>query len=595
MKRINADKKYQWDLSYLFTSDDEWTKALQNYISHYSKLYNLKGKLHQQENFKQYVLLSEAGEILGAKLSQYLHYGSLDTTDERFINLSNLMMNESLKIQTKMSFVEPELKQIGAEKIMQMLANDAELKNFEYDFRSFFEKVKYLLTEEQEELLNNVAKTRSTSYQLYDLLAYADKEKQYLDYDGKKQELTESLATSIAQLSRPKEEQKLRQETSMLLNKHLITKKHSLAKVYEDIIQYSVEEVKLRNYESSLQASLLGDKVLPDMYLTLLEVGKAYIHLYRRFIKIKQKYFQLDKFYATDNHLLMNKTETNKYDVMQGILMVKAAFQPLGEEYLTMLDVALLPGRIDYFEDTNKRGGAYSSSGKGVEPIILMNWDDSLRSVATLAHELGHSVHTLFSNKYQPPNLAQYPIILAEVASTFNEHLLFKYLYTQAKEKDEQIYLLETRINDLMATFFRQIQFAKFEWEAHKLVEQEQPINASILAKLFKDVAIEYGYDVYDEIAGDGIYAWPRILHFFNSPYYVYKYATSVTASFKLYDDFEKGNKDNILNFLKAGGHKEPMLILQDIGIDLALEATYVPLMEHLEQLLDELEKLLQL
>ncbi|WP_342223974.1 M3 family oligoendopeptidase [Spiroplasma endosymbiont of Asaphidion curtum] len=595
MKRINADKKYQWDLSYLFTSDDEWTKTLQNYINHYGKLYNLKGKLHQQENFKQYILLSEAGEILGAKLSQYLHYGSLDTTDERFINLSNLMMNESLKIQTKMSFVEPELKQIGAEKIMQMLASDSELANFEYDFRSFFEKVKYLLTEEQEELLNNVAKTRSTSYQLYDLLAYADKEKQYLDYDGKKQELTESLATSIAQLSRPKEDQKLRREASMLLNKHLITKKYSLAKVYEDIIQFSVEEVKLRNYESSLQASLLGDKVLPDMYLTLLEVGKEYIHLYRLFIKIKQKYFQLDKFYATDSHLLMNKTENNKYSVMQGIAMVKAAFQPLGEEYLTMLDIALLPGRIDYFEDTNKRSGAYSSSGKGVEPIILMNWDDSLRTVATLAHELGHSVHTLFSNKYQPPNLAQYPIILAEVASTFNEHLLFKYLYTQAKEKDEQIYLLETRINDLMATFFRQIQFAKFELEAHKLVEQEQPINASILAKLFKDISIEYGYDVYDEIADDAIYAWSRILHFFNSPYYVYKYATSVTTSFKLYDDFEKGNKANILNFLKAGGHKEPMLILQDVGIDLALKATYVPLMEHLEQLLDELEKLLQI
>lgn len=594
MTRNNAEKKYCWDFSHLFRNDDEWKATLQEYVACYQDIIGLQKKLHLPESLKKYLFLSETADILESKLEQYLHYGDLNTTDERFINLTALMNNELFKLQNELAFISSELKEIGLKKIMEIVGNDPELKRFEYNFQSFFNNVKYLLPETQEKLLSMVSKTRISSYQLYDILAYADKEKVFLNYNGTNTELTETLATKIAQTSDPKTDQELRITSSQLLNQHLIVKKHSLAKVYETIIQYEVEEVKLRGYENPLQASLSKDRVEPQMYLKLLEIGKEAVHLYQRFIKIKKKYFKLEKFYATDSQLLMSQKTQKHYQVEDGISLIKKACAGLGPEYLEMLDQALLPGRIDYFEDTNKRSGAYSSSGSGTEPIILMNWDQSMRAVSTLAHELGHSVHSLFSNKYQPLNLAQYPIILAEVASTFNEHLLFSYLYQNATAKAEQIYLLETRISDLMATFFRQIQFAKFELEAHNLVMTEKPLNATILADLFKNIAIEYGYSVFDEFDDKTLrYSWSRILHFFNAPFYVYKYATSLVVSFKLFSDYQQGNKDNILNFIKAGGHKEPMAILKDVDVDLNQKATYQPLIEHFVTLLDKLEQLL--
>lgn len=460
----------------------------------------------------------------------------------------------------------------------------------------FFRLDKYVLDEEKEKLLSQVGISRHISAEIYDVLAYADRQPVFIDYKGKKQELTLALYAEIMEKSHPVEDQNFRYEINQKRHAQFQEKKHTFAKVYEGILRTNVEELVIRGYQSTLVMGLLTDNIPSKVYENLIFVGQESAKFYRDFLQIKKEYFGLTKFYGTDASLKIAQKYKHEFTVDEAVTLIKKILKKLGQEYQEKLTLALQPGKIDYYEDTNKREGAYSSGGDGVEPIILMNWDDTLNSVNTLIHELGHSVHTLFAEKNQPYPNARYPIILAEVASTLNEHLLFDYLYQHSQTKEEKIYLLQSRIEEIMGTFFRQIQFAKFEWETHKLVEKNIPLTADNLADLFQKINEEFGNDVLDKKEpGKKNYFWPRISHFFHSPYYVYKYAVAITVSFKLYQDIKNSNdSENLLRFLKAGGHKDPLEILHDIGVDLDQKEIYQPLLANLQKMLREWKKLLK-
>lgn len=608
MKRseLTAQKKkqYCWDFSHLFNSEIQWNTGLNNLDKNVKKLLKLKGKLKQLKNFKNYLQINKELSLELMKLAQYLHYGDLDQTNLKFQNLNNLFAIKISNINQQLAWVDPEIKTVGSKTINKWIAENEELKNYQHNMKVFFQFEKYILSEHDENLLSKVGKSRGAVGDLYDTLVYADKEKVFIKEKNKEKELTQTLYLDILENSHPTKDQDFRIETSKKFYHDLTNKKHSLAQIYQGIIEVAVEETKIRNNDlikkakdkmSPLSFSLLGDNVSLTVYENLIKVGHKYAYLVREFYKVKKSFFKLKKFYGSDASLKMAKLPQQNYDVETGIKIIKSVLSILGNEYLEQLDLALLPGRIDYFEDTNKRTGAYSSGGNGVDPIILMNWDDTINSINTLGHELGHSVHTLLSEKYQTYPKNNYPIILAEVASTVNEHLIFDYLYNKATSKDEKIYLLQTHIETIIGTFFRQIQFAEFEWEAHKLVEDEKPLNADVLADLYRNIADKYGQDVLDSIKEkEKTYSWPRVSHFFQSPFYVYKYATSITVSFKLYEDVKKGNKDNLLNFLKSGGNDYPLEILKKAGVDLEKINVYNPLVENLESLINELKTLVK-
>ncbi|KAF5295622.1 hypothetical protein FQA39_LY12795 [Lamprigera yunnana] len=290
---------------------------------------------------------------------------------------------------------------------------------------------------------------------------------------------------------------------------------------YQGILQTRFESVQIRNYNSIIESSLSGDGVDIEIYKKLLEVGKATIEPFNEYNLLVKDFFKFDKFYATDRSLKLVKEYKKTFTVEEAKEMIKKALSKL---------------------DTNKRDGAYSTG------------------VNTLAHEIGHSVHTLFADEFQPYPLNSYPIILAEVASTINEHLLFDYLYNNSTDKNEKIYLLQNRISDLCGTFYRQIQFASFEYEASLMVEQGTPLTADGLSDLFNKSQTQFGYDIFDKLI-------------------------DVTASFKLYDDIKKGNVDSTINFLKAGGHKEPLAILKDVGVDFTKTETYDPLINGIKEI----------
>lgn len=597
-------KKYCWDFKHLFANNEAWKKALSEFDKLAEQLLTLKGKLNNINNFKKYLTISKQISILGAKVVQYLHYGDLDQTNLELQQLSSLFVTQQSKLGAKLAWIEPEIKMIGFNTIKNWITNDSSLTEYYHDMEVFFKFEKFILNEHDETLLSKVSKSRNAVSDLYDTLVYADKEKIMFNYQNKEQELTQTLYLDILENSNPNKEQELRIDITKKFYEDIKNKKHSLAHVYESIIESAIEEITIRNNDkekdknkhlTTLEYSLLGDDVPLVLYENLVKTGQKHAGLVEKFYNLKRQFFKFKKFYSSDTNLKMSMLPTKKISVEAGITTVKEILNILGDEYLQQLDLALLPGRIDYYEDTNKRTGAYSTGGNGVEPIILMNWDDSLNSLNTLAHELGHSVHTLFAEKYQKYPNADYPIILAEVASTVNEHLAFDYLYNNASNDQERIYLLQTHIETVIGTFFRQIQFAEFEWEAHKLAEQEIPLNADILADLFEKTANKYGQkvlDKYDEKAKG--YSWPRVSHFFHSPYYVYKYATSITVSYKLYEDVKNGKKENLLNFLKAGGSKYPLDILKDAGVDLTQINVYNPLINNLQKMIDQLSILVK-
>lgn len=597
-------KKYCWDFTHLFPNNQAWKNALLQFEQFANQLLTLKGKLNHINNFKKYLQISKAMSLFSSKIVQYLHAGDLDQTNLELQQLSSLFDIQQSKIAEKLAWIEPEIKTIGYNTIKAWIANDKALTVYSHNMDVFFKFENFILNEHDETLLSKVSKSRSGTASLYDTLVYADKKPVMFNYQNQEQELTQTLYLDILENSHPLNDQQTRIDMAQKFHEDINNKKHSLSQIYQSICEMAVEEIKIRHNDgepdikkhlTTLQYSLLGDDVPLVLYENLIATGKKHANLVTQFYDLKRNFFKLKKFYSTDTSLKMTTMPNVAISVENGIATVKKILSVLGTEYLAQLDLALAVGRIDYYEDTNKRVGAYSTGGSGVEPIILMNWDDTLNSLNTLAHELGHSVHTLFSEKYQPYPNANYPIILAEVASTVNEHLVFDYLYEHARNDQERIYLLQSHIETVISTFFRQIQFAEFEWKAHQLVEADTPLNADILADLYETTANNYGQktlDKYDDKTKS--YSWPRILHFFQSPYYVYKYATAITVSYKLYEDIKNGKKENLLNFLKAGGSKYPLDILKDAGVDLTQSKVYEPLINNLEKMIKQLEALIK-
>ncbi|QGS52385.1 oligoendopeptidase F [Spiroplasma tabanidicola] len=591
MKRNEAKQNYKWDFSHLYKNGNEFKKDLEVLKQQFDKLESMKGQLNNNNKFLEYLKLDKEIDYLFAKLNQYIHMYDVDQANSELQELQGLFQNTYQECFSKVSFFDPEVISVGKETILGFLKG-SEFESETYIFEKLFRKQKHILDDESESLLSKVARSRGAVGELYDTLAYADNIEEKILIDGKEEVVDTTLYRKIMEDSDPTEDQNLRKEVWEKRFINYKSRKYSYAKIYEGILLKDVENYKIRNYESSLEMSLKRDNVPVSVYEKLLETGKKHIQVLKNYyLLIKEKY-GFKKFNSTDRELVLTKEFNKTYSVDEGIKIVKDSLKVLGDEYVEFLDKASRPNAIDYYEDKTKRSGAYSSGGYGVEPIILMNWSDKLSSLSTLAHELGHSVHTYLSNKYQPFPLGNYPLILAEVASTFNEHILFDYTYKNLKDDSEKVYLLQQRIFDLCSTFYRQIQFAEFEYQAHKMAEKGEPITADSLMNLFLDIENKYGYDIFDDKDRDA-FQWPYIGHFFFSPFYVYKYAVDITASFKLYDDFKKNGPESILNFLKSGGHKDPLDILKDCGVDFNKEETYMPLINEIDHLTKELKKLI--
>ncbi|MBE3034899.1 MAG: oligoendopeptidase F, partial [Actinobacteria bacterium] len=371
---------------------------------------------------------------------------------------------------------------------------------------------------------------------------------------------------------------------------------NTYATLYNGVCQRDWFQARAHGYSSTLEAALHGDNIPTSVVENLIETTRAGVEPLRRYHRLRRKTLGVPSYHVYDFSIPLIAFD-KKYHYDEVLDWIVRAVAPLGPEYQARMREGFAGGWIDVYENEGKRSGAYSAPVYGTHPYMLLNYTDTLDDVFTLAHEMGHSMHTILSHEHQPFVYSGYTIFVAEVPSTLNEALLLEYMLAHSTDPAERVVLLQHAIDNITGTFFTQVMFADYELRVHRLAEQDQPITSEILTETYKALMHDYYGDAVDMDGMTGL-TWARIPHFFNSPYYVYQYATCFASAARLSLEIMHGSetdraeaRERYLDLLKAGGSDYPMALLKKAGVDLAQPDTVRAIIEQLDDLVTRLER----
>ena len=582
-----------WNLENLCKSDAEFESRLEEIKELVEKVKDFKGKMNEEESFKAFYLLNlELEEKLGPTY-MYAHLASdLDKRDVVNAAKVSKCINILNKFGMYASFEEPEVLALGYEKAIAFINNNEEIEQFRFHIENMFRKAKHILDAKSEELLSIVNPALGIGGDLYSALTVADGKGEKIKIDGKVVEVTQGNWRSLIV---DEKEAKNRKKIFEALYKYYEEHKNAYAKIYEGILETNKAYAKAKKFDSILESYLFRNNIPTSVYTNLVSVASKKNASLKKYIKLRKKYLGLKNHYSYDRFLELAKSN-KKYSYEEAKELFFESIKECPKDFQDKAHSVLEEGYVDVYEKPGKRSGAYSSSMANIHPYILLNYSNTLDDVFTVAHEAGHSIHSMYSQEAQPTVLQDYTIFVAEIASTFNEHLLLDYLMKSDElSKDDKIMLLQKAIDEINGTFYRQTLFADFEYRANKLIENDEPINHEVLSNIMIDLYKQYyGIDIKKEKVKQ--YVWCYIPHMYYTPFYVYQYATSFAASFKLYKNV-KENKDvgfdNYLNLLKAGGSKYPIDEAKDAGVDFTKKDTFMAVVERMDDLVSQLEKLL--
>ena len=446
----------------------------------------------------------------------------------------------------------------------------------------------------KEELLSYYAPLSSAGSELYSSLAVADGKGETVTLtNGESVVVTGGNYRALIQDSKCPEDRKIIFEA---VYKVFDTHKNTFANIYKTVLDADKATYKSRNYSSSLEAHLDRNNIPTSVYHTLVEVAGNCNESLKKYIKLRKEILGLDEYHTYDRFLTLASSD-KKYSYETSCELFFEAIKWLPVDFKEKACEVLRDGFVDVLEREGKRSGAYSSSMANLHPFILLNHDETLDSAFTVAHEAGHSIHSMYAAENQPTMLQNYTIFVAEIASTFNEHALLDYfLGSSDATKDEKIMVIEKAIDSIMSTFYRQTLFAEYELIAHDMNEKGLPINHEVLSKIMVDLYKKYyDLDIDKEVVKK--FVWAYIPHLFYTPFYVYQYATSFAASFKLYKDVKEGIPgafERYIGLLSSGGSKYPMEQAKEAGVDFTQKETFMAVVERMDYLLKELEELLK-
>jgi len=584
----------QWNLSVFYPNFDEWAKDVELFESKIAQFAQYKGKLNTFEGFRDYLLLEEDIIHVLYKVYAYAHLAAdLNLKDNELGSKYQTVLLKLAKMNQATSFFSPEVISVGKETIMSFLTRDERLQPYKFVMEKLFFQQKHVLSDENERILALHQPIGSVPSAMYNALAVGDRtDEQVTLSNGEQVKVTTSNYRSILPNLKEASDRKLVFEAVF---KRYKDNKNAFANLYNLVLQNLAASYKSRGYNSALESRLDGNNIPLSVFHNLKDVAYQNVGPIKRYIKLRQKYLGLDTYHTYDRFLKLANSD-KKYSYEEARSMFFESIKDLAPEFVKNEKAALDEGYVDVLPKDGKRTGAYSSGFYGWHPFILLNHDETLDSVFTLAHEAGHSAHTIFSNEAQPMAVADYTIFVAEIASTFNEHVLSDYLFKKATSKAEKIVILENAIDGIMATFFRQTLFATYEYEANKLVEAGTPITEASLSKIMVDLYKHY-YDIDIREEDGKQYVWAYIPHLFHTPFYVYQYATSYSASLKVYDNVKKGvpnAMENYMAMLKAGGSDYPVNIAKIAGADLTDKTTFEAVISRFVDLIDRLEDVLK-
>ena len=592
--RDEVPAKDKWDLSSIFKSDDEWEEALKSLPAITQKVAAYKGKLGESD--KTLLEALKAYEQAQLKMETVYHYASLiheaNEDDSAATDKNGRALMAYTQMQSELSFIDPEIQAIDETKLRQWISQPEFA-----DYKVFIEKnlhfKKYILSEKEERILSLQMQTAETPYTAFSVLTNVDINKTFgtVNVDGEEKPLTETTWSVFLH----SQDRNVREEAYKKFYAKFEEHQNSIAALYAGSVNQDIFSVRARGYDSSLHQALYGNKVPLSVYHNLIDCIHKNLDTLHEYYSLRKKVLGVKELRHWDVYVPLVKSVETKTSYEEAVEICRKALAPLGKEYTDRLCDGLLNGWADRYENVGKRSGAFSSGCYIGNPYILLNYkDDVIRDVFTMAHEGGHSMHSWYSVHNNPFMSYDYTIFEAEVASTFNEELVFKYLLENAKSKEMKAYLLSMRADDILATLHRQTMFAEFELKAHEAVENGTPLTAELLRKIYRDLLeLYFGPEMVFESNSDleGL----RIPHFYTA-FYVYKYATGISAALALAKRVTEGGekeREDYFKFLKSGGSRYPIESLRVAGVDMESTEPVQAACDTFKAIVDELKQIL--
>ena len=592
LNRSEIDDKYKWNLKAMFADEQELDKTIEEGKRLVDTVLKYKGKIMNDSqtlyNFYQDY------EKMERVLEKVLVYSSLnydaDTSDNKASTLKLKIEKLCDEVNQKLSFISSEMLSVDFSQVLEYIEQNEKLKPYQFDLKQLFKYKEHTLSEKEEELITKAGTAMGYCSDVFHALNDTDIDLGYVNVDGKKQELTNSNYNVFMRNKNRKIRKEAFEKLYNYYQKHINTLAANLrGNVKEDLFISDV-----RNFKNPLEQSLYNDDIDTSVYKNLIKTVHNNLDKMYRYLELKRQQLNLDELHMYDIYVNLSKENNKKIEFEEAKQLLFKALEPLGKDYLNDLNQAFEQKWIDIYPNKGKRSGAYSGGCYDSYPYLLLNFENDINSVSTLVHELGHSMHSYYSNKTQPYTYQGYSIFLAEIASTVNEMLLNNYLYEHAKTKDEKIFYLNEFLDDVRATIIRQTMFAEFEMLIFDKEQQGVPLTVDEINNTYYELnKLYFGPNV---ISDEQIkYEWARIPHFY-TPFYVYKYATGLSSALAIVTDLlnnKEDTKEKYLEFLSSGCSDYPLEILKKVGVDMTTTEPIQKAFDMFEEKLNELEKLL--
>jgi len=591
LERHEVPENLKWRLEDIYATDQEFEADLAKAKDSIAEVRELRGTINSSASLLHVL---ERSDELGRLVDRLVAYSYMrrdeDNSNSKYQAYADQALSTAIMVGSAFSFLEPEILSIDEEVVWKWVEEEPRLSIYRHPLHNILRMKAHTLPAEQEELLAEAGEMASAPGTIFNMFNDADlKFPEITNENGEKVELTHGRYIQFLE----SKDRRVREEAFTALYNTYKNWKNTLGTMYTSELKQAKFFAKTRKYDSALERALDSDNVKPEVYHNLIGTIHDHLGLLHKYVNLRKKLLGLDELHMYDLYVPMVADEDVKIPREKAIELVQEGLKALGDEYLQDLNQSFTDGWIDWLENRGKTSGAYSWGTYGVHPYVLMNYQDNLDNMFTLAHELGHAMHSYYSHKNQPYVTADYTIFVAEVASTVNETLVMRYLLEQTTDKKRRMYLLNHFLEQFRGTVFRQTMFAEFELLVHDRVGKGESLTADQLSEIY--------YDLNKKYYGDGIVVdelieleWARIPHFYR-PFYVYKYATGFSAAVALSEQIlTEGEpaRERYLQFLGSGGSDYPLELLKRAGVDMTSPEPIASAMQVFGELLAELEQL---
>ena len=602
--RSKIPESYRWNLADLFPSDEAWQKAKESFAAKIGSpvektgvMARFRGRLSESPALLLDCLNTSSD--LGKEYARLSAYASMasdqDTRQPKYLEMVQAMGQIGSTFGAQVAYIEPELLSMGKAKIESFIAGEPKLEVYRHNLDDVLRRQSHTGTEQEEKIIADAGLMADAPNNIYGIFSNAEFPYPSVTLsDGKTVKLDKAAFTLYRSVPNREDRKKVFQAFFGRLNEFRATFGTQLyAEVNKDMFYRNA-----RHYHTSVESALDGSNIPVEVYTSLVNSINKNLGVFHRYLRLRARMMGIDQMHYYDLYGPLVKHVDIDYSYEEAEKLVLASLKPLGEDYIKVAKKGFAERWLDVYPSEGKRSGAYSQGAAyDVHPYMLLNYNGKYDDVSTLAHEFGHTMHSYLSNTSQPYPTSQYSVFVAEVASTFNEALLMDYMLKTIKDDDTRLTLLGSYLDGLRGTLFRQTQFAEFELRIHEMAEKGETLTGDVLDNLYAEITRRYyGHDkgvciVDDEIKSE----WAYIPHFYYN-FYVFQYATSLTASGALSEEVLAGDREatkRYIQLLKSGGADYPIELLRKAGIDMTTSAPFELTMKKMNRVMDEVEKIL--